>query len=435
MFTYRAHHHTRLIRAANVFLTSVLLFLAVTGMVSSGFCRAAAIESAPLVGVPWDRPGRVWSPALSGEVLRPAGDASLPAALTGVSARGAVLMEAASGDVVFGQNENARLPMASTTKIMTALVALEALPLDTVVTVTSDSVGVEGSSIYLCEGETLTLEQLLYALLLESANDAASAIAVAVSGSVEAFAARMNEKAAALGLTDTRFVNPHGLDAEGHYTTAYELAVITRAALENPTFRAICSTERKTIPLHGNEGVRLLLNHNKLLNSYDGCIGVKTGFTKRTGRCLVSAAEREGVTLIAVTLNAPDDWRDHTAMLDYGFAFYESVPLCEPGFFSAPLWLVSGEQEYVMVENTDLLSAVLRRDHGRIRCVVELPRFEFAPVQAGQTVGCLRFFEEARDGSLCELGVVPLKASYGVEEITYPQGLWERIKSIFSKKN
>ena len=432
-FRYRNNHHTGLYRAANVILASVLLFLTVFG----AFDTKAADGSGD--GALWNASSQSraasWSPSLSGELVIPAGDASLPVALTGVNARGAVLIEAESGDVIFGQNQNTRLPMASTTKIMTALVALEALPLDTPVTVTAESVGVEGSSIYLCEGETLTLEQLLYALLLESANDAATAIAVAVSGSVEKFAERMNEKAAALGLTDTHFVNPHGLDAEDHYTTAYELAMVARAALQNETFREICSTERKTIPLHGAEGVRLLLNHNKLLDSYDGCIGVKTGFTKKTGRCLVSAAERDGVTLIAVTLNAPDDWRDHTTMLDYGFALYETVPLCEAGFFSAPLWLVSGAQEYVMVENTDALSAVLRRDHGGIRCVVELPRFEFAPVQAGHTVGTLRFYEEARDGSLRELGQVPLIAAYSVEEITYPQGLWERLTSLFSKKN
>jgi D-alanyl-D-alanine carboxypeptidase len=283
------------------------------------------------------------------------------------------------------------------------------------------------------EGEVLTLEQLLYALLLESANDAASAIAVAVSGSVEGFAEHMNRKAAELELTNTHFVNPHGLDAEGHYTTAYELAVITRAALENEVFREICATERKTIPLHGTEGVRLLLNHNRLLNSYDGCIGVKTGFTKKTGRCLVSAAERDGVTLIAVTLNAPDDWRDHTAMLDYGFGLYETIPLCEAGFFSAPLWLISGTQEYVMVENTDALAVTLRRDHGRIRCVVELPRFDFAPIGAGQTVGQLRFFEEARDGTERELGAVPLKTTYGVDAVTYPQSFWERLFALFQK--
>ena len=433
MFMQHSTHHTKLHRAASAFLASVLLFLTVAGTVSSGFFRVAAQDTEPLVGVPWDRGDRVWSPAQSGAVLCPAGDASLPVALTGVSARGAVLMEAGSGDVVFGQNENARLPMASTTKIMTALVALESLPLDTPIRITAASVGVEGSSIYLCEGETLTLEQLLYALMLESANDAATAIAVAVAGSVERFADKMNERAASLGLKDTHFMNPHGLDDGEHYTTAYELALIARAALADPTFRAICATERKVIPLRGDEGARLLLNHNKLLDSYEGCIGVKTGFTKRTGRCLVSAAEREGVTLIAVTLNAPDDWRDHTAMLDYGFDLYESVPLCEPGFFSAPLWLVSGTQEYVMAENTEALAVTLRRDHGVIRCVVELPRFVFAPVSAGEAVGYLRFLEETPDGARQELGRLPLIAAYGVEEVRYPQSLWEWVRALFER--
>ena len=421
-------HHTRLLRAAFVLSATVLLFLTVAG-VFFPVVGLSAKEGG--LSIPVDR----LTPDQSGSVVVPAGDASLPVAFTGVNARAAVLLEAGSGEVIFGQNENARLPMASTTKIMTALVALEALPLNTPVKITAASVGVEGSSVYLAEGEVLTLEQLLYALLLESANDAASAIAVAVSGSVEDFAERMNQKAAELGLTDTHFVNPHGLDHEDHYTTAYELAVITRAALENETFRTICATERKTIPLHGTEGVRLLLNHNKLLDSYEGCIGVKTGFTKKTGRCLVSAAERDGVTLIAVTLGAPDDWRDHTAMLDYGFGLYETVPLCGAGSFSAPLWLVSGSQEYVMVENTDALAVTLRRDHGPIRCVVELPRFEFAPMQAGQAMGQLRFFEEARDGTKRELGAVPLKASFGVEAVTYPPSLWERLLALFSKKN
>ena len=342
-------------------------------------------------------------------------------------------MEADSGDIVFGQNQNARLPMASTTKIMTALVALEKLPLETVVTITPASVGIEGSSIYLVEGEKLTLEQLLYALLLASANDAATAIAVAVAGSVEAFAALMNDKAADLGLVDTHFVNPHGLDHEEHYTTAKELALITRAALKSPVFREICSTKRKTIPLHGDEGVRLLLNHTKLLDAYEGCIGVKTGYTKKTGRCLVSAAQREGVTLIAVTLGAPNDWQDHSDMLDYGFGAYQSISLCNPAFFSAPLWTVSGTQDYVMVENTDELSVTLRRDHGAIHCVVELPRFTFAPVFDGQEVGLLRFIEKRADGTETLLGTVPLYTTYHVEEERYPNGLWDWIRSLFMR--
>ena len=179
--------------------------------------------------------------------------------------------------------------------------------------------------------------------------------------------------------------------------------------------------------------MRLLLNHNKLLTSYKGCIGGKTGYTKKTGRCLVSAAEREGVTLIAVTLNAPDDWREHATMLDYGFALYESVTLCDEDFFSAPLWLISGTQEYVMAENTASLAVPLRRDHGSITCTVELPRFDFAPVTAGQTLGCLRFYEQLRDGSRREIGSVPLVATYGVEEVTYPQGIWEWIRRAFER--
>ncbi len=403
------------VRAACAILASALLFLAAAGFYPMA---VTARQTASAAG---------WSAAMSGEICVPAGDASLPVALTGVSARGAVLIEAESGDVIFGQNENARLPMASTTKIMTALVALEKLPLSTVVTVTGDAVGIEGSSIYLVEGERLTLEELLYALLLESANDAATAIAIAVAGSVEGFAHLMNEKARDLGLKDTHFVNPHGLDHGDHYTTARELALVARAALSDPVFREICSAKRKVIPLHGDEGVRVLVNHNKLLDAYEGCIGVKTGFTKKTGRCLVSAAQRGGVTLISVTLNAPDDWRDHTAMLDYGFDLYRSVILCEPAFYSAPLWTVSGDQDYVMAENTDTLTAVLRRDHGPIRCVVELPRFAFAPIRAGETVGQLRFLEESPDGSRRELGCVPLCAAYSVEAVTYKQSLWERI--------
>ena len=419
-------HHTRLLRAAYAALASVLFFLTVTG----AFFPLPSLALEQNTGL---IPPAEWTKDRSGRVAVPAGDASLPVALTGVSARGAVLMEAETGEVIFGQNEDARLPMASTTKLMTALVAVESLPLDTTVEITAESVGVEGSSIYLTEGETLTLEALLYALLLESANDAATAIAVAVAGSTEAFAEKMNARGASLGLTDTHFVNPHGLDAEEHYTTAYELALITREALQNPTLRRISETSRKTIPLRGEDGVRLLLNHNKLLTTYEGCIGGKTGYTKKTGRCLASAAQRDGVTLIAVTLNAPDDWHDHTTMLDYGFALYESISLCDAGFFSAPLWLVSGRQEYVMAENTAALAVPLRRDHGSITCVVELPRFDFAPVTAGQELGRLRFFEQMHDGTERELGSVPLIASYGVEKVKYPQGVWEWIKGMLGR--
>ncbi len=360
-------------------------------------------------------------PELGGTV-RPAGltdGETLPVALTGTSARAAVLMEASTGDILFAQNKDARLPMASTTKIMTALVAIEALPLDTPVKIPAGAVGVEGSSIYLVAGEVLTLEELLYALLLQSANDAAAAIAIAVAGDIPSFAARMNKKVEELGLMDTHFVNPHGLDDEEHYTTAYELAAITRAALENPLLAEIVATERATIPMHSGEGVRVLINHNRLLRTYEGCIGVKTGFTKRTGRCLVSAAERDGVRLIAVTLGDGDDWRDHTAMLDYGFEMCEAVTLCEPGHYRAPMPLIGGMDGYVIVENTHLATCVLRRSHGEIRCLVERPRFDYAPVTAGEQVGRLVFYECLPTGEPRIIAEVPLYAAYGVERVTY----------------
>ncbi len=414
-------------RVACVALAAVLLFLMSTG------ATVASAESAEICI--YGTNTRVQTDLLASTVtsisdVTPT-DVTLPSVPGGISAQAALLMVAETGEIIFRQNENARLPMASTTKIMTALVALEHMPLDAVITITAASVGVEGSSIYLVEGEQLTLEDLLYALLLQSANDAAEAIAVAVAGSVEQFAALMNEKASELGLTDTHFVNPHGLDDEAHYTTAHELAKITRAALANADFRRICSTERKTIPLHNTDGVRLLLNHNKLLKAYEGCIGVKTGFTKRTGRCLVSAAERDGLTLIAVTLNDPNDWQDHTDLLDYGFSLYESVTLCEPGFYHAPLWVITGTQEYVMVDNTDFLTIPLRRDHGSIHCVVELPRFAYAPVVSRQAIGQLVFWEECADGTTRRLGAVPLYASYGVDAVVYRQSLWERLRSLF----
>lgn len=304
-----------------------------------------------------------------------------------LSAKSAILIEAQSGKVLYQQNAFVRLPMASTTKIMTAIVAIESGNIGRTVSVSPDAVGIEGSSIYLYPNEKLTLEQLIYALLLESANDAATAIAIEVAGSVDAFAALMNQKAEELGLTATHFTNPHGLDNEEHYTTAYDLACIAAYALKNETFRKLCSTGRMTIPLKGDEGTRVLVNHNKMLSRYEGTIGVKTGFTKRSGRCLVSAAERDGLTLVAVTLNAPDDWNDHEKMLDFGFERYENESLAEKGGLTLPLSVVGGDTEYVLTSNTEALSAMLTKSHGNITCRVEADHILYAPIARGTVVG------------------------------------------------
>lgn len=307
-------------------------------------------------------------------------------ALPSVSATSAALYNASTGEFFFEKNSHERRGMASTTKIMTALVALRYGNPDAEVTVSANAIGVEGSSLYLKAGEKMTLRDLLYGLMLQSANDAAEAIAIAIAGSVDNFVALMNAEAASLGLSDTHFTNPHGLADYMHYTTARELAIIAAEAMKEPLFCEICSSQRAAIPNNG-DGKRYLVNHNKLLFTYDGAVGVKTGFTKATGRCLVSAAERDGVKLIAVTLCAPDDWRDHTSMLDCGFAEYERVLLANAGDVSCILPLLGGDRSVVTLYNPAAVSVVLKKNHDSIVERIELNRPRFAPVYEQDSLG------------------------------------------------
>ncbi len=358
--------------------------------------------------------------------------ASVGASPPGISAVSAILTDA-EGTVLFEQNADKRMSPASTTKIMTALTVLRSgADVTEAVRIPRDAVGVEGSSIYLYEGETLSLSQLLYAMLMESANDAAAAIALHAGGTTEGFAAEMNETAAALGLENSHFMNPHGLDDAQHYTTAADLAAITRAAMAYPAFCEMVATYKKEIPLKGAEGVRLLVNHNRLLKSLDGCIGVKTGFTKKSGRCLVSACERDGLTLICVTLDAPDDWNDHTALYDWGFSRLERVTLSAVGEQYAAIPVVGsaeggGEVETVAVRNEEALEMTLPRDHGEITKTVCLPRFLYAPVTAGDIVGYVVYHAGNE-----ELGRLSL---YAAESAAPDRGLTltEKIRQLFFK--
>ena len=352
-----------------------------------------------------------------------------------LSAQSAILIEAESGVSILEKNASTRLPMASTTKIMTALVALESASPDTVITVPACAVGIEGSSIYLVEGEQLTLEELLYALLLESANDAAIAIAIGVCGSVEQFCERMNQKALRLGLQDTHFTNPHGLDDAEHYTTAEDLAQIARAALRNELIANIVATRKTTIPHAGEDGVRLLVNHNKLLRLCEDCIGVKTGYTSQSGRCLVSAAERNGVTVIAVTLNAPNDWNDHQAMFEYGFSSYARTQLCAEGEFRIPIPVVGGKDSYVLACNKQALSATLPTNHS-IKVVYLHRTFEYSPICEGESLGRVSFFSDVNgDGKEEEVGSAILYASYSIEPRKQKKSLWQWIRSLFGAKS
>ena len=345
-----------------------------------------------------------------------------------VSAKASVLIEAESQNIIYQKNADMVLPMASTTKIMTAILAIENCDLDAVIKIPSQACNIEGSSIYLHEGEELSISDLLYAVLLESANDASVALAYATCGDCDAFVSLMNEKASDLGLENTNFTNPHGLDDKEHYTTALDLAKLTAYALKNPIFSEICSTYKHTIPLDNGEGVRVLINHNKLLRLYDGACGVKTGFTKRCGRCLVSSAEIDGVKLIAVTLNAPNDWNDHIQMLDYGFLRLKSVLLCESGDYTLSLNVINGKNDSILVTNYDSLYVTLEKDDIDISAKVEYDRLLSAPILQNDIVGRIVFYNNEK-----EIGSVPLYALESVDNIKYSKSIWERFFGKWKK--
>lgn len=310
-------------------------------------------------------------------------DASVPPELSAVSA---ILVDGESGRVLFEKNAREERAIASITKLMTALVAVEnAAFLDEEVSILPEWTGIEGSSIYLRAGETVTLETLLYGLLLNSGNDAAVALAGHCAGNVETFVEWMNLRAKELGMEHTHFTNPNGLSEEGHYSTAYDMALVARACSENEIIAEISAT--KSISF----GTRTFTNHNKLLWRYDGCTGMKTGYTELSGRTLVSSAQRDGQTLIAVTLNAPNDWSDHTALFDYGFKTFSNQMLCTKGetitqtFVKDSLvpyvsLLTEGEVRYPLAEGECVEKHV---------CVNELIE---APIELGATLGKLSFY-------------------------------------------
>lgn len=297
-----------------------------------------------------------------------------------VSASSAVLMDAQSGRILWEKNADQKALIASTTKIMTGLLIAECCDVQETVVVPQAAVGIEGSSLYLRAGERISVETLLYGMMLQSGNDAAVALALHCDGSLNKFVRRMNDKAALLGLNNTMFANPHGLDHENNYSTAADLAVLASVALENETFHHVVST--KTISFQD----RVFTNHNKLLWQYDGAIGVKTGYTRSAGRILVSAVERDGKRLIAVTFNAPNDWCDHKAMLDYGFEAYTDVVAIEAGEPLAVIKVVGGVCDNVSVCTHENFAYPTQTGE-QLTVKLLLPQFLYAPIFAGTCIG------------------------------------------------
>ena len=313
--------------------------------------------------------------------------ALLAYAQTGVStgAKSSALYNPDTKSFIYQNNANMRLPMASTTKIVTALLAIESLDFTETVRVPKEAVGVEGSSLYLKENDELTVKDLVYSVLLQSANDAATVLALRISGNIPDFAVKMTERVNRIGAYDTSFKNPHGLDCEDHYTTAHDLSLIAAEALQNDIFREISSTYRYSFKL--GDQTRTVINHNRLLKSYTGCIGVKTGFTKKSGRCLVSAAEINGITLVAVTLDDPDDWRDHETMLDYGFESLENVSLST--FVSIPNTLPTVSSDGARLAIGTAKEYVVKAKDEAFSYYLDLPSYIAKDIKAGEKIGTL----------------------------------------------
>ena len=333
-----------------------------------------------------------------------------------VSARKACVLDAVSGRVLYEKDPDSQSLIASTTKIMTALLVCEQCNVLDRMRIPKEAVGIEGSSMYLQEGEVLTIQELLYGLMLRSGNDAAVALAIYCGGTVEGFAELMNDKARNLGLRNTHFVNPNGLDAPGHYSTARDLAVLAAYAMENPVFRQTVSA--KTI----KAGDRYLTNHNKLLWRVEGAEGIKTGFTKAAGRILVSSAKRDGRRLVCVTINAPDDWNDHAALLSEGFEGFAVERIVSAGEILGTTEVMGGEVETVeLIAGAGFDYALREGEEPRI----ELPEhgFVYAPVCQGAEAGIAYVLL----GDTV-IGRVPMVYGETVEQKNEKEpSLWERI--------
>ena len=330
---------------------------------------------------------RIFSLVLIGLILL---SAPINVAAISVSAECACVIDMLTGRVIYDKNMQKTHTMASTTKIMTALVALENSNPDDIVTVSNNAAGEEGTSLYLKSRQNATMQDLLYGHMLQSGHDAAIAIAEGVAGNVTKFAQMMTERAKKIGAKNTSFKNPNGLDEEGHHTTAYDLALITKEAMKNERFSEIVSTKSKTIL----DGTQTVSNHNKMLRIYDGCIGVKTGFTKKSGRCLVTAAKRGEVGVIAVTLNAPDDWNDHKNMLDYAFSTTEYFPVILSGMTINAITVkngtsktveISAQKDFYITENKDD-----KFKNITVKC--HIPKELIAPIYKGDKIGELSVY-------------------------------------------
>jgi len=318
-----------------------------------------------------------------------------------ISAQSAILVDVQSGRILYEKNKEQKMRIASLTKIMTAIIAIENGNLKEKVITSNFAYGTEGSSIYLKKGEKLSLEDMLYGLILRSGNDAAVAIAEHIGGSVEGFAYLMNEKAAYLGMNHSHFVNPHGLDDQEHYSTAEDMAKLTAYALKNPVFQKIVSTKVKKAPLEGEPWDRKWLNKNKLLSMYPWADGVKTGYTRLAKRCLASSATKDGMQLAIITLNAPDDWNDHIHLFEYGFKQFKPYLLADKNKSLGKV-KIAKQGEVSLVSDQKLLYPLKEEETERVKKKIKLN--DTSPLEPNQIIGKAEFYLDDQ-----YIGSVPIK--------------------------
>ena len=350
-----------------------------------------------------------------------------------VSAKSAILINAVTNEVIYEKNAHQQMGMASTTKIMTSILAIEYGKLNKNVTVRADDVRVEGTSIGLKAGDTISLEALVYGMLLESGNDAANVTATAVGGSMAAFVELMNKKARELGMNNTCFKNPSGLTQAGHYSTAYDMALLGSYAVKNTQFSSICSQKTVNVTYGNPQCQRTFSNHNKLLGTYDGAFGIKTGFTKASGRCLVSAAERDGVTLVAVTLSAPNDWADHKALFDYGF---ERVKEYKADFNAEKISIdvVGSNKKAINVRLSAPLTYTALKEQAGTSVVVFCENFLYAGIKKGDVVGKAVLYSQ-NGTRLCESQLLSQTDAPIAKARVKNKSFFEKIKDFFSINN
>ncbi|MCR5610816.1 MAG: D-alanyl-D-alanine carboxypeptidase [Clostridiales bacterium] len=315
------------------------------------------------------------------------------APMIATNASAMAVIECETGQILACDNPDDRLPMASTTKIMTALVVLENCADSEIVEITKESVGIEGSSIYLSLGEKMTVKDLLYGLMLASGNDAAVALAVHVSGTVDGFVALMNKKAEEIGLKKTHFITPNGLHNDKHLTTAYELCLITREALKIPEFKEIVSTKYYTTS--SGDKVRTFKNKNSLLWSYNGAFGVKTGYTSAAGRCLVFGAERDGMTVVGAVLNCRPMFETAAKLLDRAFSDYSVETIVPENTCVGKTFVENSPEKLLEVITKDSIITVMQKaTESSFRTETEIFSPLTAPISKGETVGVLRVYSQ-----------------------------------------